>query len=271
MLRTTWDRLKGFVLKASKMIIAVVVVLGFLNSLGTDGTFGNDNTDKSMLAAIGQGITPVFEPMGMTRENWPATVGIFTGILAKEAVVGTLNALYSTIDGDQPAEEEEDGGLWGGISAAFATIPENFTKFTESFGDPLGLNVGDVEDQQTEASEQEVSVGIYSAMAARFDGAAGAFAYLLAVLLYMPCIVAIAAIWRETGTGWAMFAGAWTTGMAYGTSVLFYQAATFSRHAESSTAWIVGILAVFAAVVVTMRKMASEPQPSTSALATPAE
>ncbi|MCM5553988.1 Fe(2+) transporter permease subunit FeoB [Pleomorphomonas sp. NRK KF1] len=262
-LRTTWDRLKAFVLKASKMIIAVVVLLGFLNSVGTDGSFGNDNTDRSVLAAIGESITPVFAPMGMTEENWPATVGIFTGILAKEAVVGTLNALYENIDG-APADagEEEDAGLWGGVAAAFATIPENFVAFTESFSDPFGLSVGDVADQEAAASEQEVSVGTYAAMAARFDGTAGAFAYLLAVLLYMPCIVAIAAIWRETGTGWAIFASAWTSGLAYGASVLFYQAATFGRHAVSSTLWIVGILAVFAAVVAVMRWIATDRLPS---------
>jgi Fe2+ transport system protein B len=36
--------------------------------------------------------------MGISPENWPATVGIFTGIFAKEAVVGTLDALYAQMD-----------------------------------------------------------------------------------------------------------------------------------------------------------------------------
>jgi ferrous iron transport protein B len=40
-------------------------------------------------------ITPVLNPLGVTEENWPATVGVFTGIFAKEAVVGTLDALYT--------------------------------------------------------------------------------------------------------------------------------------------------------------------------------
>jgi len=29
--------------------------------------------------------------MGLEQQNWPATVGIFTGVFAKEAMVGTLN------------------------------------------------------------------------------------------------------------------------------------------------------------------------------------
>ena len=43
-------------------------------------------------------MTPVFAPMGIQENNWPAVVGIFSGILAKEVVVGTLDALYSRVD-----------------------------------------------------------------------------------------------------------------------------------------------------------------------------
>ena len=40
-------------------------------------------------------MTPIFEPMGVKQDNWPATVGLITGTLAKEVVVGSLNTLYS--------------------------------------------------------------------------------------------------------------------------------------------------------------------------------
>jgi ferrous iron transport protein B len=42
-----WDRLKTFIFRAGKVIIPVVVVLSFLNSMGTDGSFGNEDSDKS--------------------------------------------------------------------------------------------------------------------------------------------------------------------------------------------------------------------------------
>ena len=80
----TWDRLKSFILKAGQLIVIIVAVLAFLNSLGTDGSFGNEDTDKSVLSNIGKTIVPAFEPMGMQQDNWPAAVGIFTGILAKK-------------------------------------------------------------------------------------------------------------------------------------------------------------------------------------------
>ncbi len=103
----TWNRLKGFIVKAGRIILPMVVVLSFLNNIGPDGSFTNQNTGKSMLATIGRAITPVFSPMGLREENWPASVGIFTGVLAKEAVIGTLNAEYAAIAGANESEEDD--------------------------------------------------------------------------------------------------------------------------------------------------------------------
>jgi ferrous iron transport protein B len=63
----------------------------------------------------------------------------------------------------------------------------------------------------------------------------------------------MAAIWRETGPRWALFASLWTTGLGYGAAVVAYQTGTFARHPASSTAWIAGIFLAFAALVITMR------------------
>lgn len=263
----TWDRLKSFILRAGRVIVAVVVVISFLNSWGPDGTFGNEDSDTSMLASIGRSLAPAFAPMGITEDNWPATVGIFTGILAKEAVVGTLDALYTGLaESDaaatapaEPAEDEataaadEGFDLWAGIAAAFATIPDNLAGVLDTVTDPLGLEIGDVSSVETAAAEQEVATGTFSAMIARFDGTAGAFAYLLLVLLYMPCVAAIAAVYRETNARWTAFICGWTTMAGYAAAVMFYQAATFSRHPTASAFWIAGMLGVIAAVVLTMR------------------
>ena len=90
-------------------------------------------------------------------------------------------------------------------------------------------------------------------MASRFDGWIGAFAYLLAVLLYIPCVAAIAAIYRETGPAWAVFAALWTTGLGYGAAVLTFQIGTFDRDPAHSVAWITGVLVAFATAVFFMR------------------
>jgi len=116
------------------VIVAVVVVLSFFNSWGTDGSFGNQDTDRSVLAAVGKSITPALAPMGISEDNWPATVGMLTGIFAKETVVGTLNALYGSLAGDAATAEGGEGAsfdLWGGIGAAFATIPVNLAELAD--------------------------------------------------------------------------------------------------------------------------------------------
>ncbi len=249
----TWDRLKGFILRAGQIIVPMVIVISFLNAWGTDGSFGNEDSDKSVLSAIGRTLTPVFTPMGIDEDNWPATVGVFTGVLAKEVVVGTLDAIYSQL-GEQAAaaagesaESAEGFDLLGGLNAAFATIPANLAAVGGSLLDPLGLGAAEEE-------AQNVTNATFGAMVTRFDGAAGAFAYLLFILMYFPCTAATAAIYRETGPKWALFVAAWTTGMAYLSAVIFYQTATFARHPVQSATWIIGLLLAFGAVIVLLRR-----------------
>jgi len=253
-----WDRLKAFIKKAGKMIVVMVIVLGLLNSVGTDGSFGRADTQDSLLSATSRAITPAFAPMGVTQENWPATVGIFTGVFAKEVMVGSLDAIYGELAEEEAAAagevpEEEEFSFWGGIGEAFASIPANLADLTNQVLDPIGLNIGEVGDIETAAAEQEVTVGTFGQMVRRFDGYAGAFAYLLFVLLYFPCVSATAAVYRETNLGWTVFVGAWTTGLGYWVASLFYQAATFSRHPVFSFVWIVGSGLVMAGVIMGLR------------------
>ncbi len=279
----TWDRTKGFIIRAGRVIVPMVLVLNMLNSVGTDGSFGNEDSDNSVLSEVGRTITPLFAPFGVTEENWPASVGIFTGLLAKEAVVGTLDAMYTTLGEENIAAAElrsqtnpkpmswradmteealptsvaEDAktgfDMLGAINEGLATIPANLSDAVDSWLDPLGLNIGDVEDQTVAAEEQEVDVGTFGAMNERFDGAAGAFAYLLFVLLYVPCVAAMAAVRRETTQRWTLFVAAWTTGLAYVVATVYYQAATFAEHPGTSAAWIAGMLGVLVASIVAMR------------------
>ncbi len=245
----TWDRLKTFLVNAGKVIVPMVLVLNFLNSWGTDGSFGKENTETSVLSEIGRGLVPVFKPMGIEEDNWPATVGIFTGILAKEAVVGTLDALYSQLALNGQVEEAAEFNLLKSIEEAAWTIPENLMAVADNVLDPLGLNIGELDNADLAAEAQDVNAGTFGEMQARFDGQAGAFAYLLFILLYAPCVAATAAIQRETGNQWAIFVVAWTTGIAYITATIFYQAATFSQHPESSLFWIISLMSLFFATI----------------------
>lgn len=258
----TWDRVKLFIRDAGKVIVVMVVALNLLNSVGTDGSFGNQQSDKSVLSAVGQGLTPVFAPLGIHQDNWPATVGIFTGVLAKEVVVGTLDSLYGQLAAEAAGTTETGApfDLWARLKQAASTIPANLSALAGSLFDPLNLDLGDAGDRDAVAAEQGVDAGIFGAMASRFDGQAGAFAYLLFILLYFPCVATIGAIVREAGGAWAVFVASWTTGVAYTTSVAFYQLATFGRHPATSIAWVIGLGLFLAAVVTALRIWSRRPE-----------
>ena len=94
---------EGFVVDESKVVKS------------NEFTAGNGDSENSLLSVIGKAITPVFEPFGVEKENWPASVSLFTGLLAKEAVIGTMNSLYSMVgennseSGIQNSESNEEG------------------------------------------------------------------------------------------------------------------------------------------------------------------
>ena len=229
----TWQKLKSFVFGAGKTIVLVVAVLSVLNSLGTDGSFGHQEQESSVLSKISQAVTPVLHPIGVRDDNWQATVGIVTGIFAKEAVVGTLNSLYA---GGGAEEEKGEFSLVASFHEAVDAVATNLAEINPT--DPMGLAVGNLDDQKAAAEEQEVDVSTYGNMQTHFDGAAGAFAYLLFVLLYMPCAAAMGALVRETGRQWALFTAAWCNYMAFMCATVFYQLATFAAHPEQSLFWV---------------------------------
>lgn len=254
----TWERLKSFMLRAGRVIVLMVMVLSLLNAIGTDGTFGHENRDSSLLSAASRTLTPAFAPMGLRQENWPATVGLFTGVFAKEAVVGTLDSLYTQLGESEAIAagvemEETAFDFWGSIGEAFATIPANLSELSNTVLDPLGLSIGDVSSPETAASEQEIAFTTFGQMALRFDGRAGAFAYLLFVLMYFPCVAAMGAVYRETNAGWTAFVGLWTTGLAYWSAVCYYQVVTFGQHPVRSAVWVAGLTLALAITFGVMR------------------
>ena len=245
----TWDRLKTFIFNAGKLIVPMVLVLNILNSLGTDGSFGRENSDQSVLSQIGRLLTPVFQPMGIHSDNWPATVGIFTGVLAKEAVVGTLDALYSQMAENHEEESKSDFDLVQALLDACQTVPDNLTAIADKLLDPLGLGIANIQDVAAAAEQQEVKIATFAVMQKQFDGQIGAFAYLLFILLYAPCVAATAAIYKETSAAWALFVAAWTTFIAYTTATLFYQGMTFSQHPGIASFWF-GLLSLIFLVIL---------------------
>lgn len=113
---------EGFVVDESKI------------STANEFTAGNGDSENSLLSTIGKAITPVFEPFGVEKENWPASVSLFTGLLAKEAVIGTMNSLYSMAgeNAEAPAEEPKAEEPAAETPAAEAPAPEQVAAVADS-------------------------------------------------------------------------------------------------------------------------------------------
>lgn len=248
-----WERLTTFLFRAGKVLMPVILVLSFLNSIGPDGSFGNEDADSSVLATIGKSITPIFGPMGITEQNWPATVGIFTGVFAKEAVVGTLDALYDSGSAVE-SDVEESVDIIAGVQEALATIPANLADLTGTMLDPFGISAADVGSVGEAAGELEVSVSTFSTMNELFGSKSAAIAYLLFVLLYFPCSAAIAAVYREINMGWTVFVASWTTGLAYLVATVYFQLATLALHPASSIIWVFFALVYIVLIFMIMRE-----------------
>ncbi len=228
-LHHVWMRLRGFIVRAGKVIILVVALLGVLNSVGTDGSFGNEDSPESVLSALGKTITPVFGPMGIDRDNWPATVGMFTGLFAKEAVVGTLNGLYGQIAAQEAPEEgdvDETDEAWsfaGEAGAAFKSIPEAFAGLGDTLRDPLGMSVVSGDEAET-AENIEADPGLFTVMRGFFNNDKhAAYAYMLFILIYFPCVAALGALIREIGPLFGWVSVIYLTVLAWITATLYYQ------------------------------------------------
>ena len=250
LLLTTWFRLRSFVLRAGRTIVLVVVALSFLNSIGTDGSFGNEDTETSVLSVIGKSITPAFYPMGLTDDNWPATVGLFTGLFAKEAVVGTLNALYSGQVEGEPMTLLQAG------EAAAISVYDNASALGGALLDPLGLSLND--DTVNDSSQGAALAN----MAAYFGSDLAAFSYLVFILLYAPCVAVIAAMHKESGLKWAGLVFGWTTLVGYITATMVYQVGSFSAHPQFSAAWISGLVVVLALAIFSLKRVGRKAVPS---------
>ena len=175
----TWQRLKGFVLRAGKVIVIVSIFLSALNSFSLNGKLV-DNINDSALASVSRIITPIFKPIGVHEDNWQATVGLFTGAMAKEVVVGTLNTLYTAEDIQNEAFNPQEFHLGDELLAA---LDETWQSLKDTFS--LSVLANPIEASK---GDGEMETGAMGVMGSKFGSAAAAYSYLIFVLLYIPCI-----------------------------------------------------------------------------------
>ncbi|MBI5458659.1 ferrous iron transport protein B [Methanobacterium sp.] len=205
-----WERGVLFLKKAGTLILALSVVIWALSSLPVGVEYASQ---ESITGQIGTTLAPVFAPLGFGQ--WQATVAIIYGFLAKEVVVSTFGILYGV--GDEGS---------GGTTTEESVNPEFTGEPASSEQASAEASAGSASGEEKAAEEEkapEEDPGFISAIQELFTPLS-AYAYMVFILLYIPCLATLATIRRETNSWkWPAFAAGYTFVVAYVVSLVVYQ------------------------------------------------
>ena len=196
--RHTWEKGKQYLRKMGGIILVASIIvwaLGYFPLPDDPQATTRERQEQSYIGRIGKAMEPVFEPQGF---NWKLDVGLLAGIGAKEIVASTLGVLYSNDETVGEVTEDENYD-----NAKYELLRRQMT-----------LDV---------ARQHNISMA-----EARPVATLTAYAFLIFVLFYFPCVAVIAAIKGETGSWkWAIFAACYTTALAWLASAVIFQVGMF--------------------------------------------
>jgi ferrous iron transport protein B len=193
-----WERTGSFIRKAWTVILATSVLLWILMAIpvGGEGDFSETNIDSSLFATVSGVIAPAFKPLGFG--TWEATGSLMTGFVAKEVVISSMSQIYGAEAEEQeavPTTFLEDVGeiIKSFINATVDTIKSLFSI--------VGINLFEEQAEEEPSALMESIRGSFEASSGGHGALAG-LAFIVFVLIYTPCMVAIAAERQELGAKW---------------------------------------------------------------------
>ena len=186
--RHTWEKGKEYLKKMGGIILVASIIVWALGYFPHNDDLPHaQQQEQSYIGRMGKAIEPVFSPQGF---NWKLDVSLLAGVGAKEIVASSIGVLYS---GDDEIDDDDDDDDEFSEDTEFSEDSEKYTRLRQAM----------------------LREGI-TPMAA--------YAYLIFILLYFPCVATIVAIKNETGSWrWALFAASYTTVVAWITSALVFQ------------------------------------------------
>ena len=214
----TGQRVVAFLRKAGTIILAASIIVWLLLAVPArgDGAFNDTPIEDSVFATVSEGIAPVFAPAGF--DSWELSGALITGFVAKEVVVSTLGQVYG-LEGD---EGDDAGGQ--SVLADVGDIGEGFATAAKDAALAVPRMLG-VDFAETDAPDSALA----GAIRADFEstsgghGALAALAFMLFVLLYVPCMATIGAQRHEMGARWTWFSVVLNTGVALLVATLVFQ------------------------------------------------
>jgi ferrous iron transport protein B len=203
----TWEKGKHFLVKAGTYILAVSVLVWFLLNL----PWGVESKRDSYLGQAGAAVAPALAPLGFG--TWQASAALITGVIAKEIVVGTMGEIYAPEAKKEeapPAPLEDLAQVGAGFLSAFREAGRNVVS---TFG-----------VSKLSFSREEGGPGALGEAIGRTFTPLSAYAFMVFVLLYWPCVVVLVAFRQEFGGWrWAGVAMGYQTALSWGAALLVYQ------------------------------------------------
>jgi ferrous iron transport protein B len=212
-LRSLWfyvsQRTGGFLKNAGTVILAASVVIWLLLTM----PLNQDSLRQSWFGEMSAAIAPALEPAGFG--GWEASGSLVTGLVAKEIVISTMSQIYTGAEAEQTIDRVGFGEGMTSIGRGFIEATrDSILAFVDTLT-PFVPIVGNGEDATVETELGQALQEAFTPLSA--------LAFLVFVLLYVPCIATLGAIRAEFGTRWAVFSAVYQTGLAWILAVAVFQ------------------------------------------------
>jgi ferrous iron transport protein B len=214
-----WQRTRAFLQHAASLIMVTTMGIWLLTAIpmGGGGTFAATPMAESAFGRLSAAVSPALRPLGFG--SWQAGGALISGLVAKEVVVSTLAQTYgATTDGTDEGATSFAGDLVE-IAASFGRAVVDTIRALPGL---VGINLAAEDD----ASEP----GLAAALRASFDASSGGhataagLAFMVFVLLYTPCMAAVAAERHELGAKWAVLSLIGQLFIAWGMAFIVFRA-----------------------------------------------
>ncbi len=229
---STTERTLGFIRKAGTTILlasmAVWLLLSVPARMGVGG-FAQVAPEESIFGTVSKVTAPIFAPAGFG--TWQASGALVTGFLAKEVVVATMSQVYigeeeATAAETAPTFIQDLQGIALSLGEALVlTVQEVVNIAPRTANLVLGIIPGAALPEANflgAAAEEEGLTDLQSVLASSFTPLS-AVAFCVFILLYVPCMTALAAMRHEFGSKWTLAQVGYTLGVAWLAAVLVFQ------------------------------------------------
>lgn len=213
-----WRRTSAFLRDAGTIILGTSLVVWLLMAIPVGGgSFSDVEVEQSAFGAVSSAVAPALGPTGFG--SWEATGALITGFVAKEVVVSSMSQVYGVAGRLETATVTTFSGDVREIGSSFLQAAADTLKAIPSIvGIDLLDGAGEAEQGALPAA---VQVGFEESSGGH--GALAGLAFMVFVLLYTPCMAAVAAERHELGSKWMWASIIGQTALAWGMAVLVFQ------------------------------------------------